>query len=309
MMPRTFMADIEKKSVLIAAVTSEMVSLRENLGNELRQHGFSVYLLPESEASQGFYDALEKYQYTIHLLSDHDEQVDDFARGLEEQQIDYAVQFFQNQKLVAESEDDLLRILAWHPRSRTDNIFQEEQLAKHINNIQQLEEVEFLRMSFEEFKSYLLNNLRKKDSPNLDSEIFIKGDNHTSIYFLFDMSDRDEAEKYVEYLKKRGFTVYTPRFDGDLMSIRKLHNDCLKTFDKAIIFSHHSGVQWVNMKIMDILKSRGLGREKEISGKAVFMSEEKVKRCPLARQGFDIIPFEQGISEDTIDVFISKKLF
>lgn len=303
------MADVEKKSVLIAAVRPEMDSMRENLANELKQNGFSVYLMHEHEAIQGFSETLEKYQYTIHLLSNQDKELDGFVRGLEEQQILYAAQYVQNQKLVAESEDDLLQILAWHPRSRSEIIFQEEQLARHLNNVQQLEEVEFLRMSFEEFKSYLLNNLHKKDTSNLDSEIFIKGDNHTSIYFLYDMPDRDEAERYIEYLKKRGFTVYTPRFDGDIMSIRKHHNDCLKTFDKAIIFSNRSGVQWVNMKIMDILKSRGLGREKEISGKAVFISEEKVKRCPLVRQGFDIIPFEEGMPEDNIDFFISKKLF
>jgi hypothetical protein len=92
------------------------------------------------------------------------------------------------------------------------------------------------------------------------------------------------------------------------MEIRQMHNNCLKNFDLAIIFANKVSSNWVNMKIMDLLKSPGLGREKEIIAKAVFLPEEKVKMCPMANRGFDIVLYDENLAEDQIDAFLNRKL-
>jgi hypothetical protein len=63
----------------------------------------------------------------------------------------------------------------------------------------------------------------------------------------------------------------------------------LKLFDVAIIFAEKVATNWINMKLMDILKSPGMGREKDVVARAVIIPSEKVVHCPLIARGFDII--------------------
>ncbi len=55
------------------------------------------------------------------------------------------------------------------------------------------------------------------------------------------------------------------------MQVRKHHIDNLRTFDAAIIYKGKVNDQWVRMKVLDLLKAPGLGRNKPIKGKAVVM--------------------------------------
>ena len=180
-------------------------------------------------------------------------------------------------------------VYAWHPKSSTENIYNEERVPSHIMNIQQLEEVDFLRSNFEDFKYYLLKKI-EEDNLEVEDRFYIKGSDNLSIYFLFDAIDKEEAEQYIDYLEKRGFTVFSPLFESDIMAVRQMHSSCLKKFDMAIIFAKDANINWVNMKIMDILKSPGLGREKRILGKAVIAAEQNLKLLNLSGRGFDYFP-------------------
>ena len=90
------------------------------------------------------------------------------------------------------------------------------------------------------------------------------------------------------------------------MDIRQTHKSFLKKFDIAIIFAKEASVNWVNMKIMDILKSPGLGREKRILGKAVFTSEEKGKKLMLIQRGFDFISFDNNSLKEQFARYLKK---
>ena len=60
-----------------------------------------------------------------------------------------------------------------------------------------------------------------------------------------------------------------PAFEGDLLEVRKRHIENLRNFDGAIIFKGKVNDQWVRMKILDLLKAPGFGRNKPIQGKAL----------------------------------------
>lgn len=54
------------------------------------------------------------------------------------------------------------------------------------------------------------------------------------------------------------------------MRVRSTHINNLRSFDTAIIYKGKVNEQWVRMKILDLLKAPGLGRNKPIKGKAVI---------------------------------------
>jgi hypothetical protein len=303
-----FMTGAKTTSVLIAAVSSSMSHLKENLVKELKNSGYEVMQIKDIEEVDRIPELLEKYDVAIHMLSDQDDVRLTDNKGMEEHQVLLSVQHYLSQKLLSDNQEDFFKIYAWHPKSGIESIFEEENLARHLIKIQQMEEVEFLRTNFEDFKYYLLKNLEKEESEIEIDHHYIKGDNNPSIYFLYDSIDQSSALQYQEYLKKRGYAVLSPKFDGDILNIRQIHNSNLKIFDLAIIFADKVSINWVNMKIMDLMKSPGLGREKEILGKGLMMSEAKAKMCPLASRGFDIIILDGESMESKIDVFLSKNL-
>jgi hypothetical protein len=174
-----------------------------------------------------------------------------------------------------------------------------------LQKILQSEEVELIRTNFEEFKYYLLKKIEADATETVDG-FYIKGDSNLSVYFIYDNVDKDVASEYIEFLRKRGFTVFTPVFGSDILEVRKSHNTSLMKFDIAIIFAEDATQNWVNMKIMDILKSPGLGREKAILGKAVVISEQNAKMLTLIRRGFEVIPLDQDSPKDQIMDFLLK---
>jgi hypothetical protein len=68
----------------------------------------------------------------------------------------------------------------------------------------------------------------------------------------------------------------------------------------------NSGMNWVNMKIMDILKSPGLGREKMIAGKAVVLPVQKINSLPQFCRGFEIIPIDNDSPNEQLEGFLKN---
>ncbi len=300
------MPDHSGKVIFIADVSKGMQTYKENLVKELEHFGCTVkYNTFQNHGSDNNFDIIGQCDIAIHILSDKDQMLDSSGKGMEESQIHLSVQHFLSQKLLSASSENGFRIYAWHPKSSLESIYEEEKVSTHLKKIQQLDEVDLLRTNYEEFKYYLL---KKIENPVVEvaDESFIKGNDNYSIYFIHDIADSEAAKHYVEYLGKRGFAVLTPVFDSDIMAVRQMHNTYLKKFDIAIIFAIDAGINWINMKIMDILKSPGLGREKPILGKAVFLQENKDIMLQLKGKGFDFCPIDTSFNNVPIDDFLSK---
>ena len=298
------MSGIGGKTIFFAEVSRGMRMYKDNLVKELEHAGCII----KEASSEGLVDdntseLVAQCEIAIHLLSDTDQIIDSLGKGLEETQIQISVQHYLSQKLMSSTSDTGFVVYAWHLKSSTESIYNEERVPSHIMNIQQLEEVDFLRSNFEDFKYYLLKKI-EEDNLEVEDRFYIKGSDNLSIYFLFDAIDKEGAEQYIDYLEKRGFTVFSPLFESDIMAARQMHTSCLKKFDIAIIFAKDANINWVNMKIMDILKSPGLGREKRILGKAVIAPEQNLKLLNLRGRGFDYFPVDINSPQDQIEDFL-----
>ncbi|MCG8308438.1 MAG: hypothetical protein MI975_13675 [Cytophagales bacterium] len=294
------------KKVFVAKVSDDMLEYKENLVKDLMHHGCTIREAdPTRENREHIREIIERCDAALHILSDRDFDFDESGKGVEEQQINYAVQFYLSQQLVTNSSENDFTIYAWHPKSSTVNIFEEEHIPGHLKKIQQFEEVDLIRTNFEDFKYYLLKKIEFNPSEKAN-EFYIKGSENLSIYLMYDAIDEDHVKKYADYLKKRGFNLFTPEFQGEIPEIRQRHVDSLKNFDIAIVFSKESSMNWVNMKVMDILKSPGMGRVKKIKGKAVFLSgSEEMSLTPIARS-FKIISTASGSPKEQLEVFLQE---
>lgn len=296
----------EAKTVYLAEVSPEMVWHKENLAAELKHQNCTLRIIDAKDISQeNIRQTIDGCDLSVHILSKNDKEIIQGDKGIEESQIHISTQYHLSQRLISQSSDDIFEILAWYPRTNAIDIYGVEKLPKHLTKIQQLEEVELLRTGFEEFKSYIFKKLESDPIEEID-EFYIKGDDSLNIYFLYDGVDQPYVNDYIELLNNRGYTVFTPQFDENILAVRHAHNTSLKQFDIAIIFSKDSNVNWINMKIMDIMKSPGLGRNKPIKGKSILCTTEKLTKLPMAKQGFHHVSSDQFSCKEQIDQVVQN---
>jgi hypothetical protein len=295
-----------KKTIFISDISPTMKIYRDNLVKELEHQGCTV-LVSKSD-DQGFYegnDIPEQCDIAVHILSDNENVIGSSGHGIESIQIRNSVGFYQRRKILSGTSQNGFMIYAWHPKSGSESIYEEEKVPDHLKKIQQMEEVELLRTNFEDFKFYLLKKLNSTIA-EVSDEFYIKGSDNISVYFIYDKVDKKAAKEYIDYFNKRGFTVMSPDFDADILTFRQHHAACLKKFDIAVVFALEAGLNWINMKIMDILKSPGLGREKPILGKGVFTDKNKGLMLQLKNRGFEFCDIGQNFNKQPFEDFLNK---
>lgn len=301
------MSNRRNKNVCFAEVPEAMRGYKENLIKELEECGWIIKEVSNAEQHiEKAFEIIDQCEIVIHILGDKDHFNESEGKILEEQQIDYSLQHLKQQKLLSESADREIKIFVWYPKSSTDSVSEEENIPEYLQRIQQLDEIEFLRTNYEDFKYNLLSQI-EADAGETEDEIQNENNSNLSIYFLYDKADEEIAKKYIDYLNKKKFTVYTPSFEGDIIEIKQIHQNCLMKMDVAIIFAETVSVNWVNMKMMDILKSPGLGKENRILGKAVITSEQNGNALTLLQRGFDFFPLEQNSLKKKIIGFLKTK--
>ena len=102
-----------------------------------------------------------------------------------------------------------------------------------------------------------------------------KTDSSKIIYLILDKEDIEEGQVIAKALKKKGFRVVQPIFEGELVDVRYIHQENLKRCDAAIIYFGNTSEAWIKTKLQDLMKSPGFGRVKKMIAKAVYFRDEK----------------------------------
>lgn len=150
---------------------------------------------------------------------------------------------------------------------------------------------ELIVSSWEEFKSLIFQYVSfelplqkwRSGKPQTEADI---------VYFLYDKPDEKVAGKLIRDLRKKGYKVITSDFNEDILAVRHIHMESLKRFDYALIFAEKAGAQWINMKILDVFKAPGFGREKPVQNKLLILSNEFAETLNPVAKLFEIIRYD-----------------
>jgi pSer/pThr/pTyr-binding forkhead associated (FHA) protein len=165
-------------------------------------------------------------------------------------------------------------------------------------DIEAQEGAEILQNPLEDFKNIMREELLA--AQNKTAEVSTNG---KTIYLVHDKVDHDQVLPLVDIIQKSGFNVVFPAFEGDLMDVRKRHIDNLRNFDAAIIYKGKVNDQWVRMKVLDLLKAPGFGRNKPIQGKAI-VSETSLDS--YKNQNVTLISGDKNKSVESIKMFLQE---
>jgi serine/threonine protein kinase len=98
------------------------------------------------------------------------------------------------------------------------------------------------------------------------------------LYLICDPKDEEAVAGLEDYLFAQGLEVLLPAFDGDDADAAALHFENLLTCNAAMVYYGRAPRVWVDIKLRDLLKATGYGREAPIAVQAVYIAPPEDRR-------------------------------
>ncbi|MAZ42061.1 MAG: hypothetical protein CMB93_04690 [Flammeovirgaceae bacterium] len=278
------------RTVYLAEVGKDLIIQRDMMRRELRSHGFEV--LPKNaitgnreEMEMTIKNNLSNVRLSLHLIGeDYGDSIEGHELSLVDLQNEMANEYSDNlikENLKNDKKKQFGRLI-WISQS-IKNITERQKI--FIENIKTeaalYEETEVLEVDLEEMKSIVIEEIEtggRFHSVNRDVSGYTepsKTDSSKIIYLILDKEDIEEGQVIAKALKKQGFRVVQPIFEGELVDVRYIHQENLKRCDAAIIYFGNTSEAWIKTKLQDLMKSPGFGRVKKMIAKAVYFRDEK----------------------------------
>ena len=260
--------NIYKRKTIYLAETGHDLSVQRNIiKRELQRHGFIVlpnHTLPTrvEELEKEVRKDLDECSMSVHLVGN---AYGEIPEGADRSIVDIQNKIASEVAVAKRQTKDEFSRLIWIAQNLKNASDRQKAFIETIRRDTEAQEgAEILQNPLEDFKNIMREELIESQDRNI-----AESTNSKSIYLVHDRIDLAEVAPIRDVLEKSGFKVLIPAFEGELLDVRKKHIDNLRNFDGAIIFKGKVNDQWVRMKILDLLKAPGFGRNKPIQGKAL----------------------------------------
>jgi serine/threonine protein kinase len=128
------------------------------------------------------------------------------------------------------------------------------------------------------------------------------------LYLICDPKDEPAVEALEDYLFDQGLEVSLPAFDGADADAAALHQENLCVCDAVLIYYAAAPKAWVDIKLRELLKAAGYGREGPIAVQAVYIApphDHRKERYRSHQAGVIRQPDGFAPSSD-LDAFVSQ---
>ena len=128
------------------------------------------------------------------------------------------------------------------------------------------------------------------------------------LYLICDPKDEANLETLEDYLFDQGLEVSLPAFDGDDADAAALHQENVLTCDAVLVYYGAAPKAWVDIKLRELLKAAGYGRETPIGVQAVYIvpPDDRRKERLRSHQAGVIRQAEAFAPSAELDEFIGQ---
>jgi predicted Ser/Thr protein kinase len=269
-------ANPHRQCIYLATTTSDVADERDRIKRELLERGHVV--LPDAplpmlakDLEAIIRDCLAKCTIAVHLLGQR--------YGVTPEDSSESIQALQVRLTADPLVSSRLQRLIWMPGS--GEIPDERQRAFVLR----VQEDQVLHHRAEVIEGNL--NLLKKDlirrlAPPEEKPKAVAPSKPTGaapkLYLICDPKDESAIEALEDYLFAQGLEVMLPAFDGDDGDAAALHQDNLLTCNAVLVYYGTAPKAWVDIKLRELLKATGYGRETPIEMQAVYIAPPDDRR-------------------------------
>jgi hypothetical protein len=300
-------------SVYLAETGFDLTLARDLIKRELQRHGYRV--LPDQELPVNVREMemfvkrdLKECRLSIHLIGD---SYGDIPQGSDRSIIEIQNQLAADHSIEFESipytaNTNAFKRLIWlSPNARFTNERQKVFIENLKRDAAKMNAAELLQTPLEDLKNIIRNELNENDA---DAQIHISesASEFPKVYLIYDKVDAESGKDLAKIIAGKGNEVLHPILQGELMQVRSHHFDNLRKCDVAMIYYGTVNEQWVQMKVLDVLKAPGLGRTKPMVSKTIFV-ETGPKLNKEKFKNYDISIIENsGNSSVSLEPYMAK---
>ena len=254
------------KSVFVAEVSDDQKKFRDTVIRELAYHGYNIYphkSLPSNKIDfhQVVAENIESSQLSIHIMgAEYGNSVtgEDISKVESQNKIASEI----NKKTGVE------RLIWVSPELKDFEEKQQVYLDLLKKNIDEMEGAEMVQTPLEIFKTIITNRLSGKQKRKVVNDK--SNSNSKRIYLINGKEDFDNVKGIETWITSNGYELIKSDFDGERGDIVEKHRNNLVQCDGAIVYYAHSNPQWVRMKMQDLVKAPGFGRDKAMDFTAIY---------------------------------------
>jgi class 3 adenylate cyclase len=265
--------------VYLATTTSDVQDERDRIRRELLERGHQV--LPDgplpmlaTDIEKTVEECLADCTIAVHLLGRHyGATPEDSAESVPALQVRLSSQQAQSQKL---------QRLIWMP-SLVGGIDtrQQEFLGRVQEDATLQRHAEILEGDLNLLKKDLIRCLAPPEEKKVETQSPATAratGGAAKLYLICDPKDETEVEALEDYLFDQGLEVCLPAFDGDDADAATLHQENLISCDAVLVYYGAVPKAWVDIKLRELLKAAGYGRETPITVQGVYIAPPDDRR-------------------------------
>lgn len=301
----------EEEVIYLAETGADLAMHRNLIKRELMRYGYKIlpdHALPilNQELEGRVRKDLARSRMSIHMIGN---SIGETLSGSTNSILDIQNRIASEHAVSLNGNSRFSRLIWLAPELTIRNEKQRNFIDSIKRSAENLKGAEILQTPLEDFKNIIrkkliANGIENAALESADSE----GDNsRKSVYIIYDRIDESRISTITKFFESAGIHVLQPIFEGGLMDIRNHHINNLRIMDWAIVFKQEVNDTWVRMKLFDLLKAPGFGREKPILGKALYTSEEiSIEPQFFGTYDIEIIEPNGKNDEEVLQSFIGK---
>ena len=298
----------EPTTVFLAEVADDLTTHRDAIKRELLRYGYTV--LPEKGLPntleglrQQMEDELPMCKLAVHLIGDdYGAMMADSGRSLIDWQNEIAAQYSQQA-----TQHHFRRLIYVKPDQ--ENISERQKVfVENLRSEVELDEnAEIVRLPIQEFKTLIHTAINQKASTENEDDQGPEAGEAPVVYLITDKQDLTDSRTLIDLLQKQGYQVYDSEFEGDLITLRRGHEEKLRRCDGSIIYFGKAKNEWMRTKLQDILKAPGFGRRKPMRAKAVYYGHgSTTEQAPMLNSNTLLLGKGQPPTLDALKPFIDQ---
>ena len=261
----------ERQKIFLAPTTSELTKEYDTVKRELKEHGYLVVPdcplpLSVNELNEALEEMINDCVTSIHLMGHHYGLI---PEGASSSLSEILLRF------TADKASSGLKRFIWSPRDFSDGEAKQVELLEKIQEDPSLHSAaELIEGSITTLKRDIfrvIEEQKKRAEEDTNKEIK-PGNDSKLIYLICEQRDEEAVEALEDYLFKEGLEVCLPAFEGDEAEVKALHQENLINCSGALVYYGAAPRAWVDIKLRDLIKAVGYGRENPIENQAVFIA-------------------------------------
>lgn len=262
-----------RKSIFLAETSHDLSIQRNIIRRELQRHGYKVlpdHTLPTNadELEKIVTEELAECSMSIHLIGN---SYGEIPKGSDRSVVDIQNKIASETGAKSKSGNIFSRLIWISPNIKQTSEKQKTFIENLKRDIASMEGAEILQTPLEDFKNIVREELIEVSTEQKFKISQAGSDNgrEKKVYMVYDPIDQNEVNPIIKFVESAGYKVIHPEFKGELLDLRQHHIENLVNFDLGIIYYGKVNLQWVRMKLLDLLKAPGFGRNKPVLGRAI----------------------------------------